>query len=241
MTMLMSLDTDAAGGQTSDFHSFKYDGVGRQYQADTRTIGFTDFDLPRRIKDDTSLWYFEYDANHGRALKRDPQGRITVYVGKLYEKRLDATAAVTHVMYVYGERGAVLAQVTQAAGAGSPTVDYMHNDQLNSLTNITSSDGSSTEMRFDPFGARIETTAPPSQAPNPLPRMTLGFTGQESEDDLGLYQHERKDLQPEPDEIHHSRSYGHSTRVLAGVQPLQLCQQQPIPLCRHDGIPRRQR
>jgi RHS repeat-associated protein len=40
-------------------------------------------------------------------------------------------------------------------------------------------------MRFDPFGARVGTSAPPGAgpSPNPLPRVTLGYTGQEEDGD----------------------------------------------------------
>ena len=90
-------------------------------------------------------------------------------------------------MYAYGERGAIVAQVTQPDGGTSPTFDYMHNDQVGSVANVTTgSGGGSSQMRFDPFGLRIGTNSPPAQSSNQLPRVTTGFTGQESEDDLGL-------------------------------------------------------
>jgi RHS repeat-associated protein len=185
----------ASGGTISRYlYSYSYDGAGRQVTAitptDSRTQTFTDFDLPRRITGSQET-DFLYDADHQRAAKVvvSPGGSpvsSTIYLGKLYEKRTDSSGAVSHVMYVRGESGAVIAQRTQPDGGGAATMDYLHNDRLGSVTHIASSDGSTTEARFDPFGARLSPNAPPGQASNPLPRMSLGFTGQENEDDLGL-------------------------------------------------------
>ena len=187
--------SQGVGGQkTKYFQSYAYDGAGRQVMAvtpsDNRTQTFTDFDLPRQITGNQLTWSFLYGANHQRAAKvvslsGSPAGS-TVYLGKLYEKRTDSSGVVSHVMYVLGEGGAAIAQRTQPDSGGPATIDYLHNDRLGSVANISSSDGSSTKVRFDPFGARLSTNAPPNQSSNPLPRMTLGFIGQENEDDLGL-------------------------------------------------------
>jgi RHS repeat-associated protein len=183
-------DGQGRGGST---HIYNYDVLGRQIQADSRTTTFTDFDLPRTITYSSlnMVWSFAYDAGGQRASKLETLSSgltsSTIYVGKLYEKRTDTNGAVTHIMYVHGERGSVVVQVTQPDGGTSPTFDYMHNDQLGSVANVTTPSASgSSQMRFDPFGSRIGTTTPPSQASNQLLRVRTGFTGQESEDDLGL-------------------------------------------------------
>jgi RHS repeat-associated protein len=181
-------DTSANGGGPgpADLY-YNYDPLGRQIQAGpSRTLTYTDFDLPQRIVEGGATWDFQYDADHRRSMKTDATGRSTVYVGKLYEKRTAASGDVTHVMYVPGDHGDVVAQVTQAAEGTSPIVDYLHSDQLASVTAITSSSdpaGASVQMRFDPFGGRIGTSAPPGPDANPLPRVTLGFTGQEEDGD----------------------------------------------------------
>jgi YD repeat-containing protein len=121
-------DTSAnQGGTASSDLYYNYDPLGRQIQSgSSRTLTYTDFDLPRKIVDGATTWNFQYDATHQRALKSDTEGRSTVYVGKLYEKRTAASGTVTHVMYVSGDGGAVVAQVTQAESGGSPVVDYLH-------------------------------------------------------------------------------------------------------------------
>jgi RHS repeat-associated protein len=186
--------TGVGGNMTPYIQKYRYDGAGRQVSAitptDSRTQTFTDFDLPRQIAGNPLTWNFSYDANHQRVAKVASQNGSpvsrTVYLGKLYEKRTDSSGVASHVMYVLGEGGAVIAQRTQPDGGGTATMDYLHNDRLGSVTHISSSDGSTTKMRFDPFGARLSSDAPPSQASNPLQRMSLGFIGQENEDDLGL-------------------------------------------------------
>jgi RHS repeat-associated protein len=182
------------GGSSTPFiQSYNYDPAGRQSQSNTqsgnRTVTYTDFDLPRSIATGGTApqrWDYSYDAAHHRASKANSDGSNTIYVGKLYEKRTDVALDVYHVMYVYGEAGAIVAQVGRPDSGGTTTIDYPRRDQLGSVTHVSSDDGSSTEMRFDPFGARLGTNAPPSASSNPLPRMTTGFIGQENEDDLGL-------------------------------------------------------
>jgi RHS repeat-associated protein len=184
VTAVLDQVSSGTGGQSASL-GYWYDNAGRQYKSDTRTITYTDFDLPRQIQMNATTWDFQYDADHRRASKVDSQGWGTIYVGKLYERRT-TPGRVTHVMYVKGERGQVIAQVTQADAGGSPTVEYLHSDHLGSVTNVTGSEGSKAEMRFDPFGERIQTTGPPTHDTNPLPNVTLGFTGEEHDDGLGL-------------------------------------------------------
>ena len=177
---------DSGGGQWGILNHYQYDGAGRQYQSDDRALTYTDFDLPRQIQEASTTWNFQYDANRQRAKKSDSQNRSTVYFGKLYEKRTSSSGAVSHVMYVGADRREVVAQVTQADEGGQPTVDYLFADQLGSMAAITSSTDtvqSSAQIRFDPFGARIDTSAPPSSGTNPRPRVTLGYTGQEEDED----------------------------------------------------------
>ena len=184
-------DTSANQGGTgsSDIY-YNYDPLGRQFQSGpSRTITYTDFDLPRQIVDGnpTTTWTFHYDANHQRTMKIDPQGGTAVYLGKLYEKRTAASGTVSHVMYVPGDGGEVVAQVSQPDEGGLPVVDYLHGDHLASVAAITGSSadlaGTPVQMRFDPFGSRIGMSAPPNPGTNPLSRVHLGFTGQEEDED----------------------------------------------------------
>ena len=158
--------------------AYGYDDAGRQTSGPDRTIAYTDFDLPRTIAKPDGSWTFKYTGYHHRALKRGPSG-TTLYVGDLVERRISG-GTTTDVMYVPGERGPV-AQVTQVGGA-TPEVTYLHDDHAGSIDVA-----GSTKMKFDPFGARVGTEAPPENASsNPAPAITLGFAGQQEDDGLGL-------------------------------------------------------
>ena len=118
-------------------------------------------------------------------------GGTTFYFSGLYELRTTLGQPATHVMYIPGESG-MIAQATQVEGSAAPIVEYLHGDHQGSVNAVTTSDGSSadlTQMRFDPFGARIGTTNPPmsiSPPASPVADVTLGFTGHEQDDELGL-------------------------------------------------------
>ena len=99
-------------------------------------------------------------------------------------------------MYIPGESG-MIAQATQVDGALfegtlAPTVEYLHGDHQGSVNAVTKTDRPTadvTQMRFDPFGARIGTSDPPmsiSPPVSPVADVTLGFTGHEQDDELGL-------------------------------------------------------
>lgn len=167
--------------------TYGYDLSGRQKTGPDRTIDYTDFDLPRRIIKAGVTWTFKYDASHQRAVKQGPNG-TNYYLGDLYERRTAPNGTVTHVMYVPGERG-VVAQGTQVAG-GALLLEYLHDDHLGSIGATTSKVGTGSvqtiQERFDPFGSRIGPTSPPMSTPPPSSTVTIGFTGQEHDDGLGL-------------------------------------------------------
>ena len=167
--------------------SYHYDPAGRQISGPDRTIGYTDFDLPRTVTKSGITSTFEYSADHQRTVKQSSTG-TTIYVGSLYEKRT-VGGQTTHVMYVPGESG-VVAQITQIERVTSPTVEYFHSDQLGSIDEVTSDpSGTVSAVVFEPFGARLAPTSIasfPMSVPPPLPSVTRGFTGHEHDDELGL-------------------------------------------------------
>ncbi len=169
---------------------YVYDAAGRQTHGPDRTVGYTDFDLPRSISKAGATWVFKYDANHRRAAKQGPSG-ATFYLGGLFEVRTTPGGVATNVMYIPGESG-IIAQATQVDGAPSPKLEYLHGDHVGSTNAVTGRDGptvSVTQMRFDPFGTRIGTSGPPmSLLPSlsPAPDVTKGFAAHEEDDELGL-------------------------------------------------------
>jgi RHS repeat-associated protein len=172
------------GGGATETDVFEYDLRGRQKSAPGRTVTYADFGLPRTITKSTGeQWSFLYDSNHQRVVKSGAT-RMTVYLGSLYEQRIES-GGTTHVMYVPGEQG-IVAQVTQVEGSRAKSFEYLHSDPLGSTAAITKDGSIGAVMRFDPFGQRLSGSAPPKVSGVPSSDVTLGFIGQESDDDLGL-------------------------------------------------------
>jgi RHS repeat-associated protein len=94
-------------------------------------------------------------------------------------------------MYIPGESG-IIAQATQAQGAAAPTVEYLHGDHqgsVNAISAVGGANGTTVQVRFDPFGTRIGTSNPPvpiSSPQSPVADVTLGFTGHEEDDEVAL-------------------------------------------------------
>jgi RHS repeat-associated protein len=122
-----------------------------------------------------------YDASGARVAKSRGSTR-TYYVRGLYEQRVSG-ATTTHVLHVHGRER----EVAQISITGATTkVFYLHHDSLGSLDAVTNSTGVVVEqLRFDPFGARVQ------ESGDPLPaaytgEYRRGFTSHEQDDDLGL-------------------------------------------------------
>jgi RHS repeat-associated protein len=150
-----------------------------------RFVEYTDFDLPSSITRRSGSWTFKYDAAHNRVRKNGPAGS-TIYFGDLYEKRT-TSSGTTHVMYVPADGGRIVAQATQPGNSSKRSYVYLHEDHLGSMTTLTNGIDRAVRMAFEPFGGRVSREAPPtSGAGSPVSGLTLGFAGQEQEDDLGF-------------------------------------------------------
>jgi RHS repeat-associated protein len=176
-----AVTTVTLGGTTE---CYGYDARGQQTAgADQRVVAYTEYGLPTQITSNGVQWQFGYDATHRRATKTGPGGS-TIYVGSLYEKRVDQ-GTESHVMYVLAG-GEVKAQIVVDGTGGGEKIDYLLRDHLGSVTK-TGGDEDWQDMRFDPYGSRIAATPPPTPiSDNPSSRVRLGFTGQEEDDDLAL-------------------------------------------------------
>jgi YD repeat-containing protein len=169
----------SAGGD-----SFGYNAVGNQ---DTRpggvTVTYTPFDLPRTVTQATGTVSFGYDGDQRRIRKTTPMQEI-LYFGDLYERSTDQALKVTHRYYIHSPER-VVAIVTR--GGDEPGTRYVHTDHLGSVDALTKADGDVVERRsYDAFGQRrnSEWGAPPPASFET--KTTLGFTGHESDDELGL-------------------------------------------------------
>ncbi|MGK3998677.1 RHS repeat-associated core domain-containing protein [Sorangium sp. So ce1024] len=165
--------------------SFAYDAVGNQIaRPGGTTVRYTPFDLPERITQGASTVTFAYDGDQRRIRKTTPE-KETIYFGELYERVTDAASGtVAHRYHVHSPER-VVAIVTR--GGADDGTRYVHVDHLGSIDVLTDEDGDVIERRsYDPFGQRRNPVwgepAPASFAS----KTTQGFTGHESDDELGL-------------------------------------------------------
>ncbi|WP_434042141.1 MULTISPECIES: RHS repeat-associated core domain-containing protein [Sorangium] len=165
--------------------SFGYDAVGNQIaRPGGTTVRYTPFDLPERITQGASTVTFAYDGDQQRIRKTTPE-KETLYLGELYERVTDAASgAVEHRYHIHSPER-VVAIVTR--GGTEDGALYVHVDHLGSIDALTDEDGGVVERRsYDPFGQRRNPVwgepAPASFAS----KTTQGFTGHESDDELGL-------------------------------------------------------
>jgi RHS repeat-associated protein len=164
--------------------TFTYDAVGNQITRPGATITYTPFDLPKTITQGTGTITFDYDGDEQRIRKATPE-QETLYFGDLYERVTEMSSGATAHRYYVHSPERVVAIVTR--GGADPGTRYVHADHLNSVDVLTRDDGSVKERRsYDPFGQRrnpIWGQPPPMSSSSAT---TLGFTGHESDDELGL-------------------------------------------------------
>jgi RHS repeat-associated protein len=166
---------------------FQYDDVGNQIARAGATIEYTPFDLRERFTlDQGGAVELDYDGNQARIRKTTAE-KETIYLGDLYERVTDTiTGAVVHEFHVHsGER---VVAVIKRQSWGPSSTRYVHVDHLGSVDVITNNAGTVVDQRsYDAFGARRNPiwSAPPPQGPFSS-EASLGFTGHEEDDELGL-------------------------------------------------------
>ncbi|XXY14092.1 RHS repeat-associated core domain-containing protein [Sorangium sp. So ce216] len=165
--------------------SFAYDAVGNQTtRPGGTTVRYTPFDLPERITQGASTITFGYDGDQQRIRKTTPE-KETLYFGDLYERVTAAAPGTVEHRYNVHSPERLVAIVTR--GGPDDGTRYVHVDHLGSVDALTDEDGDVIERRsYDPFGQRRNPVwgerAPASFASE----TTQGFTGHESDDELGL-------------------------------------------------------
>ncbi|WP_437933510.1 RHS repeat-associated core domain-containing protein [Sorangium sp. So ce341] len=165
--------------------SFVYDAVGNQVARPGGTmVRYTPFDLPERITQGASTITFGYDGDQQRIRKTTPE-KETLYFGDLYERVTDrASGAVEHRYHVRSPER-VVAVVTRGGSDGGTR--YVHVDRLGSVDALTDEDGDVIERRsYDPFGQRRNPVWGERAPASFSSKTTQGFTGHESDDELGL-------------------------------------------------------
>ncbi|WP_437874700.1 RHS repeat-associated core domain-containing protein [Sorangium sp. So ce513] len=165
--------------------SFGYDAVGNQIaRPGGTTVRYTPFDLPERITQGASTVTFAYDGDQRRIRKTTPE-KETLYFGDLYERVTDAASGIVEHRYHVHSPERVVAIVTR--GGSDDGTRYVHVDHLGSVDALTDEDGDVIERRsYDPFGQRRNPVWGERAPASFSSETTLGFTGHESDDELGL-------------------------------------------------------
>jgi RHS repeat-associated protein len=182
----------SAGGD-----GFGYDAVGNQFSRPGGVIvTYTPFDLPKTIQQGaTILAVHGYDGDQKRIRKTTPD-QETLYFGEIYERvsAKKGPAKTEHRYLIYSPER-VVAVVTR--GGDKPGALYVHTDHLGSIDVLTNESGGVEERRsYDPFGRRrnpVWGQPPPASFSS---KMTLGFTGHESDDEVGLINMRGRVLDP---------------------------------------------
>jgi RHS repeat-associated protein len=171
----------SAGGD-----SFVYDAIGNQASRPGGVnVTYTPFDLPKTISQGATSITFGYDGDEKRIRKTTPD-KETLYFEDLYERvTIKKPALKTEHRYFVHSPERVVAVVTR--GGDKPGALYVHADNLGSVDVLTNEAGGVEERRsYDVFGQRrnpVWGQLPPASFAS---KTTMGFTGHESDDELGL-------------------------------------------------------
>jgi RHS repeat-associated protein len=166
--------------------SFAYDAVGNQFSRPGGVIvTYTAFDLPKSIKQGATTIAHGYDGDQKRIRKTTPD-KETLYFGDLYERvTAKKGPAKTEHRYSIHSPERVVAVVTR--GGDEPGTRYVHVDHLGSVEKLTNEAGVIVERRsYDAYGKRRNHQwgqPPPASFSS---KTSLGFTGHESDDEVGL-------------------------------------------------------
>ncbi|WP_437962692.1 RHS repeat-associated core domain-containing protein (plasmid) [Sorangium sp. So ce119] len=179
------LHPHAATGAALVTGSFGYDAVGNQIaRPGGMAVRYTPFDLPERITQGASTVTFAYDGDQQRIRKTTPE-KETLYFGDLYERVTDAASGTVEHRYHVHSPERVVAIVTR--GGSDDGTRYVHVDHLGSVDALTDEDGDVVERRsYDAFGQRRNPAWGEPAPASFTSKTTQGFTGHESDDELGL-------------------------------------------------------
>ncbi len=173
---------DAVGAWT-----FQHDAAGRETFAfdngsPARAIGYTSRDLPRDGTIDGTPFTMQYDA-FGTRFRKVHGAEETLYLGDRYEQRT-VNGAIDHVFYVRGPEG-IIAQVEPTEGGVEHAALIADPRQGSTIAIVT--EGAAQRAYYGAFGARMDATGLVQSGSSSTPGgVTLGYTGHEHDDGMGL-------------------------------------------------------
>ncbi|WP_436532399.1 RHS repeat-associated core domain-containing protein [Actinoplanes sp. HUAS TT8] len=169
--------------------TYQYDAAGNQtlrsgpaVTGGLQKFTWTPAGLPATVTGDaaTGSTSFEYDADEKRVLRRAPDA-VTSYFGDLFQTRR-TTAGVAEHRYFVQAGGRTVAQVVRTETGGglvSDVTTYEHPDRSGTPIDHSDTSGAAGEsQQFSAYGRNLE--------PDWATTGERGFTGQDTDSDLGL-------------------------------------------------------
>ncbi|WP_436501747.1 RHS repeat-associated core domain-containing protein [Actinokineospora sp. HUAS TT18] len=164
---------------------FVYDSRGRRTGTKSeggqtlQNITYTSFDLPKTVTKDGTVTRYRYDAFGNKTVESSGANR-TFYVPGYYEHRTES-GAESDIFHLAGTDGPIGQAVHTP---GKTTIEYTLTDTRGSTTTVIDNAGTATNrMRFEPFGALIDTAGAPTALTGDVTRT---FTGHEHDRATGL-------------------------------------------------------
>jgi RHS repeat-associated protein len=168
--------------------SYQYDANGNLKQATkvgdtTKTVDYSPFNTPTKITQGSKFSELVYGPNQSRIKHSDSNGRVTKYVGGLYEEV--TSGGITQKLHYIGG----IALFVQKPGVNRH--EYLHRDHIGSIVAITGdtvntstdvqwlSNGAWGERRMAQWNGPLDPTLIPSSTAH-------GFTDHEHLDAVGL-------------------------------------------------------
>ncbi|MFY2562153.1 RHS repeat-associated core domain-containing protein [Corallococcus terminator] len=172
--------------------TYEYDHRGNQIAsrdaqgALVRAVQYTSFNLPESVTASSGTVRFDYDASGSRVRKRSADGQEeTVYLGGLYQRRKQGLTT-THILSIPSPEG-VIAEVSWNEGSATESTRYFLNDPQGSPDTVTDASGTVLErIKYEPFGARRQSSNLAQSFTTGHFGARRGFTGHEHDDELGL-------------------------------------------------------
>jgi RHS repeat-associated protein len=164
-------------GSTTGGRSFQYDANGNMTSDGQRTFTYTLENMPKLITTSTGNVSFIYDGNNGRVKKISRYG-TTLYIDKLYE----CTGGVCG-KYIFAGNSRV------ALKTSAKTL-YYHGDHLGSTLAVTNAAGAVKQnFAYYPYGE--------TRSESGTEAVNHRYTGQEYDDETGLYNYNARLYSPE--------------------------------------------
>lgn len=195
-------ETDKLRAIPDQSKTYEYDANGNQKENAGRTITWSSFNKPIKLKQGTQQTEFIYNADHSRMRKLNKDSLMltkdTVYFGN-YEKIIESNGNIEHRYHVSVGNSVVAIRSVKTDAAGLPlspaSSNYLHKDALGSVDLITDDKAAEVvRLAYTPYGKRRNIDALQEltdygslSISNFTPLLTTrGYTGHEHIDELDL-------------------------------------------------------